>query len=244
MPRLESCFFGDTSNRQWTRLADVLRFTAARHCPTWDRRVVRVTPVPRVSAMGVLSHAANTQKMDEWHRLITESKDGEEVLLIDSDTMILRPLDDVWNEPFDMAYTTKEQSRFPFNSGVVFFRVSDRVRAFVDGWHAENLRMLKNRVYHQDWRRKYGGINQASLGSILHRNAHFGLTLLKLPCSEWNCEDSSWATFNPDVTRIVHIKSALRRAVIGPGVVPRDYVRLVKVWRGLEAEASMMEQTG
>lgn len=52
-------------------------------------------------------------------------------------------------------------------------------------------------------------------------------------------EDSAWESFDPRKTRIVHVKSALRRAIFDgkaedmarPGVQ-----RLVEVWKGLEAQ--------
>lgn len=243
-PRLESCYFG--TDAVWARMAAVLEMTAAEHCPGWQVSVQRVEPTPLVSALGVPSHARNTEKMAEWHRIVMASADGDRVLLLDADTFIVRSLDDVWDLPFDLAYTTKP-SRFPFNSGVVFLRISDRVKGFVDDWHAENQRMLQDRNYHQPWRTKYGGINQAALGAILNRNGLHGLHVLTLPCREWNCEDSSWWTTTPADARIVHVKSALRKSIfhkrqpdwISHSKAEGDRFRAwVQIYRQLEA--SMM----
>jgi hypothetical protein len=237
MPRLEACYFGAVES-MWWRLARVLAYTAAEHCTDWQVQVRPIVPPRLQSALGIPSHVHNTQKMEHWHRIITEAADGECLLLMDADTMILRPLDDVWTQNFDLGYTTKE-TRFPFNSGVVFVRVSPRVRAFVSEWRAENLRMLGDARHHQVWRKQYGGINQAALGSLLARPAPCKLTLAKLPCLEWNCEDSHWATFDPAVTRIVHIKGALRRAVFfkGHDRPPEQLAPLVERWHALEHQA-------
>ena len=191
-----------------------------------------------VSALGIASHVHNTQKMEHWRQVVAGAPDGARVLVMDADTVIMRPLDDVWEQDFDIAYTTKPQEKFPFNSGVIFLRVSDRTRAFVDEWRAENRRMLGDAKHHQVWRKQYGGINQAALGYMLSKGERAGVRLLKLPCREWNCEDSSWARFDPATTRIVHVKSGLRRAIFfgvpspSPGVTA-----LVKTWRALERAA-------
>lgn len=242
-PRLESCYFADDPSGEWRRLAAVLEATALQQCPGWRVSVNRVHPEIRVSALGVPSHARNTEKMDEWHRIVMASADGDRLLLIDADTFIARPLDPVWDLDFDLAYTTK-QSRFPFNSGVVFLRISDRVRAFVDAWRTENVRMLGDRNYHTPWRTRYGGINQAALGAMLNRNDLDGLHVAQLPCRIWNCEDSNWWAADVGEPRIVHVKSALRKAAIhgrwpdwlGHTKVEGDRFRAwVKTWQDLDA---------
>src|SRR5207253_1224465 len=68
-PRLEACYFGDDEHGVWRRLAAVLEATAAEHCQGWQVTVRKVEPEQRVSALGVPSHARNTEKMDEWHRI-------------------------------------------------------------------------------------------------------------------------------------------------------------------------------
>lgn len=233
-PRLIAPWFGGTPYR---RMAQVLAYTAEIHCHGWDRAIDRITPAtldrhPSASD----SHLANTQKMEAWYQAVMASPDGARVLLLDADTFITRPLDDIWDEPFDFAYTVKP-SRFPHNSGVVFIRVSPRSRAFVETWRNENLRMLREEAHHQEWRRKYGGINQASLGYALETGLAAAIRILPLPCVEWNCEDSSWANFDPAVTRVVHVKSRLRRAIFMEGGfgTPKHIKRLAAEWRGLEA---------
>lgn len=237
-PILEACYFGADPDQVWARMVRVLRFTAETYCPNWVIHVHQIQPEPMRSALGIQSHVHNTQKMEHWYRVVTGAPDGARLLLLDADMMILRPLDDVWDRDFDLAYTVKPQERFPFNSGVVFLRVSDRTRAFVAEWRRENRRMLGDSRHHQVWRKQYGGINQAALGYMLSLGERAGVKLLKLQCREWNCEDSSWAAFDRGVTRIVHIKSGLRRAIFFGSPLPRAGVaELVKAWRQLERAA-------
>ena len=238
IPRLEACYFGGDPTGQWCRMVRVLTHCAAQHCATWDVQIRHIIPPLLKSALGIASHVENTQKMEHWHHLVSTAPDGAQLLLTDADTMILRPLDDLWDREFDLAYTTKE-SRFPFNSGVVALRVSPEVRAFVAAWRDENLRMLGDGQHHQEWRRRYGGINQASLGCMLEQGERYGVRLGTLPCREWNCEDSSWAAFDPHVTRLVHLKSSLRKALFHRGYLGHlaQLRPLITIWRQLEHEA-------
>lgn len=234
-PQLIAPWFGGTNYR---RMATVLAHTAAIHCPQWDRRIERVTP-PKLAKhpSASESHLANTQKMEAWYQAVAAAEDGDCLLLIDADTFITRPLDDIWDQDFDFAYTVKE-SKFPHNSGVVFVRVSPQSKAFVETWRNENLRMLREEAHHQEWRRKYGGINQASLGYALDTGLASQIQILRLPCREWNCEDSSWPSFDPKLTRIVHVKSALRRAVFRIGATPLRLRPLARMWGQIEKAAT------
>lgn len=231
-----SCYFGDAGG-QFDRLAPVLAATAARQCPDWERRIIRLDRPKRSGAVEE-SYRANTHKLDFWSESVQQLPDGAEVLLIDADTVILRPLDDVWQEAFDVAYTVRPKPyKLPLNAGVVFLRVNDRSKAFLRQWADVNRRMLTDRPLHQKWRARFGGLNQAALGCVL-ASPPADLRLATLPCLEWNCEDSAWSDFAPARTRIVHVKSALRLAVFNlqpatkPGVRP-----LVTLWRSLERQA-------
>lgn len=227
--RIESPYFGD-----YDRLARVLEHTARHHCPNWAVNVYRIDPTPlKAHRRAQNSHIANTQKMESWNDVIQAAPDGDRILLIDADTFFTNPIDDIWDRGFDLAYTNKD-SRFPFNSGVIFVRVSPRTKRFFADWAEVNRNMLIDADRHLPWRAKFGGINQAAFGQMLETN--HGLDMLTLPCQEWNCEDSAWADFDPATTRIVHVKSALRAAVFGnykrrPGVA-----RLADLWKELEDE--------
>lgn len=239
-PRLEACHFD--GRPEFERLAAVLAYTAVRQCPTWQVSVQRIFPEPCASATGIPAHGQNTQKLAHWARLVDQAPDGASLLLMDADLIVLRPLDDVWDEPFDLAYTVKPKP-FPFNLGVLFLRASDRVRQFFVAWEKENAQLLQDAAGHRSWRMRYGGINQAAFGRLLERGALQELALKTLPCREWNCEESAWAAFNPTVTRIVHIKGALRRAVFRRQKATPDLAPLVACWRALDREASEMART-
>lgn len=235
MRRLEAVYFpADDGVEEWRRLAAVLEATAAAHCPAWSRRVVRIGKAKAGTGTGVSAHVANTHKLEHWADLVAASADGDELLLLDADTYIRQPLDEVWSRPFDLAYTVREYP-VPFNLGVLFVRVSDRARALFELLRAENRRLFRPSDETAIWRRRFGGVNQAAFGFLLERGVYAGCTIRQLPCHEWNCEVSSWPRFDPAVTRIVHVNGALRRQIFHRE--PRPDVALepiVHEWRALD----------
>lgn len=238
-PILAASYFGTgAAGDQYGRLARVLEYTAGVHCPEWTIRVERLkAPTAYRSALNVASHVTNSQKLEWWRGVVAAAEDGDRVLLIDADMMITRPLDDVWARPFDLAYTIREEGRLPLNGGVVFVRVSPASRRFVDRWFAVNQRFLGNAADHFHWRAKYAGINQAAFGYMLEKERDPALELARLTCHEWNAENTTWANFDPKITRIVHLKSGLRRALFGMPA-HRDHKRLIALWHELEAQAN------
>ena len=241
-PRLEACYFASDPvvNNQMERMARVLEYSARLHCPDWTVNVRRIPVERQPPTRSKEAHVANTQKLEYWNGLVQGAAEGECILLIDTDMVITRPLDALWAEPFDLAYTLRDSFMYPFNGGVVALRVSPAVQAFVARWANENQRMLADRTYHKAWQAQFGGINQAAFGRMLALHDASPLSehlhLRTLPCVEWNCEDSAWKHYDPDLTRIVHLKGRLRRAVF-TSTKDQDLAPLVARWKGIEAEA-------
>jgi len=238
-PRLEAVWFkGEGPNgASYERLARVLEYTASVHCRNWDVHIHHVSMNVNYKTNGIHSHISNTEKLIHWARAIERAEDGAEVLLMDADMMILRPIDDIWDLKFDMAYTTKN-AKLPFNGGVVFVRVNAHTKTFMAAWIDANMQLIASPADHAKWRHKFGGMNQAAFGLLLPRIHDYKVHLIEIPCKEWNCEQSAWHTYNPAFTRIVHIKSGLRRAVMAKGShIETELLPLVHRWRELEKEA-------
>lgn len=244
-PVLIARTFGPGIRREWAQMAAALERSARQHCPGWHLDIRDEQPAEQLSSpLGNQGTVWNTHKLDAWVRAVDGLADGTPVLLIDADTLILRPLDPVWDPLFDLAYTVKPKgARFPFNGGVIFLRVSPAVRAFLEAWRSLNRQMLDDAALYQPWRRTYGGVNQSALGKLLKDGGH-ALTIVKLPCVEWNCEDASWDRFDPAVTRILHIKDGithgnLRKAIFGQQPASTPAVKtLAALWHDLEAKAA------
>lgn len=237
-PRIVVRYFGPGQGRMWERLVSILRFSAERHCHEWTLDLASTEPrePDLYSPRGVQGYVWNTHKLDLWCDVVQQATDGDRLLLLDADTVILRPLDPIWEQPFDLAYTVKPEScTLPHNGGVLFVRVSDVVREFMELWKAKNRLFLDNPLEFDVWR-AFGGLNQAALGAVLRQKQH-RVSIRKLPCLEWNCEDEHWSEFDPKVTRILHIKSHLQRAIFKM-VKPEPEARaLVKLWRELESQS-------
>jgi hypothetical protein len=236
MRRLIASYFDGGLDRgdMYRRLARVLEHTAHTELEGWQILVEQITfkPDEYQSALGNISHAWNTTKLRQWIDRALETSDGDEVLLIDGDCAIIKPLNPIWCQRFDIAYTVRPHG-LPLNGGVVFLRMSRRVRGFLKSWWAKNLEFLNNADTHAPWRAKYAGINQSSFGFIIERVNH-GCHLIKLPCEEWNaCAPS---LFDPRRTRVIHIKSALRRALFGiqNTIRSRSMIPLIDLWNTLE----------
>jgi hypothetical protein len=246
-PRLESPYFGDKDS-MYGRMARVLDYTARRLCPGWAVNVRQAEPeLPQGPQRDTLLHV-NAQKMDLWCRTIVEAPLGDRICLMDSDTFLVNGLDGVWDQNFDIALTVRDFI-IPINTGVVFVRVTPETKAFFQRWLDVNAAMYVDVPFHMQWKPKYGGMTQSSLGYILESGDH-GLNVLTLPCLEWNCEDSCWGAFDPAVTRVLHVKSVLRRLVFQGDVSPPEYpwwtnedlAPLAERWYALEREAVRAEE--
>ena len=236
-PVLVACHFAAKRepDGQYDRLARVLRYTARQHCPSWDVRVEAIAPSLLAPCTGNPSHAWNTAKLDYWQAITAGMPDGTPLMLMDADMMILRPLDLLWKRPFDLAYTVRSRkaSRLPLNGGVIALRLSAATRGALAQWRAINREMMENGRRHQPYHQKYAGMNQASFGALLEEGGLADLEVLPLECQEWNC--CEWDLYTPE-TRIVHVKSRLRRAVFSsPGHDP-VLAPLAAYWHQLEAQ--------
>lgn len=240
-PRLEALYFG-AHDSPYARMARVLHHTARRHCPDWTVNVRYVEPEALEGVQRENRLVVNTQKLDFWARTIIEAPVGDRICLIDSDVFLVNGLDEAWDHDFDIAFTVRDYI-IPLNAGVIFVRVTPRTQAFMRRWREVNAAMYADVPFHMQWKEKYGGMTQASLGSILEAGDH-GVNILDLPCREWNCEDSCWGEFDPAVTRVVHVKSGLRRLIfqgdVGPPQHPwwtnEDLAPLAARWHALERE--------
>lgn len=237
-PRLYAAYFAGTEagverGGQYVRMAHVLAYTAAQHCAGWDVQIEHIPHPARSSALQNASHLWNTSKLDAWVRAVEAAPDGTPLLLMDADMIIVGALDALWDTPFDLGYTVRSHGTLPFNGGVVALRVHDGTRAFMHRWGALNLAFLSDAEAHTPFRRRYAGINQASFGALLEAGDH-GLQIAALPCELWNCENTCWGRFD-HATRIVHIKSRLRRDVFGVSApVHPKHKQLVTLWHALE----------
>lgn len=245
-PRLVARYFTHGPHGKFQRLAGVLEKSVRHHCPGWTVDISAIPFEPMASPRGSDHNCYNTQKLEAWATIVNAAADGDRLLLVDADMVVLQPLADLWDANFDLAYTVKPKgSRMPFNAGVIAVRVTPATRAFLRTW-AEADRYLFDHPLEQDvWLPAFGGMNQCSLGMLLsvndqakpepYRGLGTGMVALrKLPCAVWNCEDESWPSFSSE-TRVAHLKGELRREVLGERLTTKALRLIVEAWWRMEA---------
>lgn len=227
-----SVVFNYQGMTNYDRLARVLEYTAHRFCPGAGFELVRI-PAPK-QFINKRCFASNTVKLAEWLRVMNDTDD--DVVFMDCDTAILRDISPAFAGDFDIGYTVRTRG-IPFNCGVVFVRNTPAAKQFVAVWRDINDKMYHNTKLHNPYRHKYAGMNQAAFGYVLEHGGA-GAALRKFPCHEWNACKEDWPAVD-GTTRVLHVKSDLRRMIIG-GVRTElcgKNIRAVRIWRDLEQQA-------
>lgn len=139
---------------------------------------------------------------------------GGEVAVCDLDLMFLREIESVFAQPFDVAYTVRD-TLLRYNTGLWFMRPSGC--GFVERWIGWTRKIQASPKSYRAELLTFGGIDQVALfysigGQVI--GSQYWSDLLELPCREWNATQSEWAAVDGS-TRVVHVKSALRRAALG-----------------------------
>ena len=229
----------DVSNMYYD-LRDVLHYSLRKHVRTDDVEIVDIRldePYQRERARGIIS---NTDKLFRWQQEVEDSEDGDCVMLLDCDMMVLKDPCDIFEKDFDVAYTERENSGFPINGGAIFVKVNQRSKKFFRLFLDINNRMYDDIVFHTFWRKRYAGINQSAFGYLIDEEGYekevkkHDAKLLSVPCSKWNvCQDWDKSLKN---ARIIHVKGQLRKSVFFSDTVPPHIQETVALWRQYKAE--------
>jgi hypothetical protein len=105
-----------------------------------------------------------------WEQAALAQPDGEEVCLLDVDTLVCRSLAPFFAEaPFDVLFTWKEGG-FVLNTGVLLCRMNSASRAFFPRWREETLAILRDPERFRranDPREPFGAADQMALHEML-----------------------------------------------------------------------------
>lgn len=177
----------------------------------------------------------NTFKLDRWVEILEQ--ETENLCFSDCDMLMTNRIDDVWEYDFDVAYTYRRKWKetgqgIPYNGGVIFTRPNERSTRFFKRWAEVNRMMVEDQQFHAKWRKKYAGINQSAFGYLIENESDI-CKLKELPCPTWNSVDESWTEFNKD-TKMLHIKSQLRRCCLGSQRMPSRLQPIVELWHWYE----------
>lgn len=186
----------------------------------------------------------NARKTRHHNQIVQQAKDGQLLCLMDCDTVVLGELSEVASREFDLAYTVRpNKSRFVFNSGVVFVRVSDRVRQFYRQWDCRVGELLPSMKRMSP---KFGGINQTGLGYMLETD--HGLNMGILDCQTWNYENTCLDKFLPlDNTKVVHFPGSGMKGYLNSrkrftSRKDKWILPVVEKWREYEQAVSLQKE--
>jgi len=224
----------DQNGRLFRRMARVLKIGVDKHCPEASFNAIEDPEPPKMFNMKQ-NAIANWSKVASWCRYIRDT--DQPTLLLDADTLIVRPVAEIWERDFDIAYC-RRPGPFPLIGGVVFVKPTDAAQKFVTEWLITANAILRDPDTCQMLMSEYGGLSQSCL-NILTSDMSDEVDFLELDAVEWNCCDEVWHQFDEERTRIVHYKGPLRRELVcgDPGDLekydhqtPEVYAQLCNLW--------------
>lgn len=199
----------------YAKLLEVFEKSIRRHMPRVEIRSVKVDPPNHLGAVKI-PFLSNTYKLQIWAREIEQAvADGVEVCLADCDMLCTGDCRSVFDRDFDIAYTARDDhTNIPVNGGILFVKPTDASVRFFRKWAEIDDMMYKDWAFHQNWRVKYAGMNQASFGYLLEKSAEVpGVKLIDLPTTTYNAVNTDWARLHSG-TVFIHVKSQLRKMVL------------------------------
>ncbi|MDP3767154.1 MAG: hypothetical protein Q8S13_03990 [Dehalococcoidia bacterium] len=179
------------------------------------------------------------RKLAAWEAGLTTCANGDRVAFLDADTIALRALDGAFARPFDVAHTLHAGRRWSVNSGVVFARVSDRVRAWIADWRALAEWILTDPDRVQRAVDRWGAADQAALVAALRlHDGYDGLVVAQARGEVWNEE---WESADFSNVAIWHLKGLLPVLVEGQEIGAADPRHaIVQRWRTVAQEIGVI----
>ncbi len=163
-------------------------------------------PAPSLGAGLPKFSSVNVHKLKVWAREVERHK-GKNLILLDGDTLVLKDPRVVFNKPFDICFTDRDDANQRINAGVVFVRCNEKTVKFFRKWCEYDQRITEDRQLFKTAQKLIKGQNQASLGLMLDRKDIANCDIQYTPCELWNCTNQLWRTFDPAVCGILHVKN-------------------------------------
>ena len=149
----------------------------------------------------------NRHKFRFWVNAVRDNIGGK-IILLDADTIITNDIRERFEQDheFDICFTDRQSNVHPINGGVVFVRCNARSLAFFEAWDKWDDRIYNDQELWSTAQRVAHGQNQASLGMLM-QGGGYDARIALVPCDEWNCVNQHWKSYQPGVTRLLHVKS-------------------------------------
>jgi hypothetical protein len=219
---------------RYSTLLNRFRESVAEHMPGVRFEEHRIEAPGRVEGKEV-AFVSNTVKLAHWVNEVRQAR--EPLILADCDMLAIGDASVAFEHDFDVAYTVRTQpSRCPMNGGIMFVRPTAAAVRFFEAMHGVNRLMFNNPEFHEPWKKKYVGYNQAAFGFLLETGQLHGAKVVALPCRKYNAVDNDWAHIDGD-TRFIHIKGALRQAVLSKQIPSGKMAKAMNAWYAKPAAA-------
>jgi len=223
----------DYHDTEYIRMGYVLQKSIRQNCPGAQIIYHRCeAPLVPEDERKLKRFGENAEKLRIWVSLLEECEDNE-IVLIDSDTMVLQDVSEVFKNEFDVGCTVRtRKSRIKYNGGVMFVKKNERSLKFFRKFRDIDDMMYEDRKFHEEWRAKYSGMNQAAFGWMIE-NYKEPVAIMEFPCAEYNALSDDWKYFVPGFTKIVHLKSKLREIILSD-FETKIFYNIKKIWREIE----------
>lgn len=243
----------------YQRLCDVFEYSCGRENVDCHIHKMAVPPKPLSGQQRWAPD--NHYKLIEWKKYIEQEshrRSGELILLSDSD-MICRNAPSM--KDLERTKVIGLTKRVPparhFNAGMLVCRLGPELVDFFQEWCARDKELFHNATKHKRYKRKYFGMNQASLGWMLEESHKQRERVEWYSCADMNCIEpfNTWQS-----AHFVHVKGPLMRTIQGKDPDPtvtrkngRIVVRasrknrkppsaLVDYWLNTEEEMKILRQ--
>ncbi len=163
-----------------------------------------------------------SSKMLFWNYAVSKFK-GEQLCLVDVDTLILKDIGDFFEEDFDILFTDKKEEIFPLNTGVMLCK-GEKSHIFFEKWMQTTIEILSDEtLIHQAMSTQYpfGGGDQMSFYNLVEytkEKSTFEVTigdqpirLVSKPCALLN---ETRSTIISPMTHIVHYKGGWQMVML------------------------------
>lgn len=160
------------------------------------------------------------RRLHAW-RMACEEHDGQPIVFLDCDLLVLHPLDRFLPRDVDVVFTWKDDI-FPLNAGVILIRSGEAGRAFLDEWRDKTEALVTDTARLARVRRASGGGSQHTFREIagwvnydrvFTRSIRGHEVIFQgVPCAELN--ETRCVPLTAD-THIVHYKSGWHSFLLG-----------------------------
>jgi len=225
--------FNYPNRSNYKKLLNVFEYSCKKNMPdaTFNKICIEA---PENKTSRALNFKYNTVKLRLWTEFLENTKD-KYVILADCDMLALKSAGYAFKHDFDIAYTERTRiSRIPMNGGIVFVKVNKRSIAFFREWLRVNVKMFKDPAFHQRYRKKWAGMNQAAFGYMLEQKREIA-NIKKFYTKEFNAVDCDWPTVD-NKTVFLHCKSKLRKMVLHEKPINKAYKKCYDLWHKYNKE--------